>query len=263
MSEWDGRVLEGDERAAEREAAEVEAGWGAFVSSEDEGSDPGAGEKLVLKSANVRHASHPNIATKSSPAEVDGGENPEKPSASAGTVSATPGGSAAVGGGEGGGVQTWAGVAKEGTYRALSATSPFCRWAPAVGPDGLDENMLKPGADVKSVKSVYYYVSVKKGHEKLFVGPGDVLVLNSGTRAVYLATATKKGCAPTLIVCSEEYTDTRAVEATELVSLVKPSGHVETAWVRPCLEQYLNGLREAAAQGRTNVLLFVLLKLTL
>ena len=83
----------------------------------------------MLKSANVGHASRPDIATKSSPAEVGGSELKKKQPVCAALPSAMTEAGATAGGGEGGVAQAWVGVAKEGTYRPLSANSVLWRWA--------------------------------------------------------------------------------------------------------------------------------------
>jgi hypothetical protein len=141
---------------------------------------------------------------------------------------------------------TWAGVAKEGTYRELSKSSTFRRWAPAVGHDGVDENALKPGG---GLNNVYFFVSLSRGKQQWYLGPGDELVLKSDVKVVYLATATKEGVAPSLIVCSTDHTGAKQVDAAEMVSLVRPSGPIDASWVREVLLDYVRSLREELAQG--------------
>jgi hypothetical protein len=141
---------------------------------------------------------------------------------------------------------TWTGVPKDGAYRELSKSSPFRRWAPAVGHGGADENVLKPGG---GLNNVYFFVALTRGKQQLYLGPGDEVVLKGGVEVVYLATATKEGVAPSLVVCFADHTGTKLVDAAEMVSLVRPWGPIDASWVRDVLLEYVRLLREEAAQG--------------
>ncbi len=146
------------------------------------------------------------------------------------------------------GPATWAGVPKGGLYRELSKLSTFrrCQGGRRRWGEMGRTRTTKPGG---GLKNVYFYVSLTKGKQPWYIGPGDELVLKTGVKVLYLATATKEGVAPSLIVCSMDRTGTRQVDVADIISLVRPSGPVDTNWVRDVLQSYVRSLREAVAQG--------------
>ncbi len=92
-----------------------------------------------------------------------------------------------------------------------------------MGPDGDDKNNIKPGG---GLENVYFFVSLWKNKQTVFFGPGDLLFLSSGDKAVYLGTVTQKGLGPSLAVCREDRSDARLVALTDVHSVVALSTYL-------------------------------------